>query len=79
MKQESMKDYSYQAWLADWQNQNQQARSLGLVEQDWREHTAQTHNKTARKTTQQHYSATRETCNKREKIPRISKQKLKVK
>ncbi len=33
---------------------NQQAGSLRLVEQDWREHTVQTHNKTARKTTQQH-------------------------
>ncbi len=35
--------------------------SLRLVEQDWREHTAQTHNKTACKTPQQHYSATQET------------------
>ncbi len=45
-------------WQIAWGNQ--QAGSLRLVEQDWREHTAQTHNKTARKTTQ-------ETCNKREK------------
>ncbi len=39
-------------WQTAWGNQ--QAGSLRLVEQDWREHTAQTHNKTARKTTQQH-------------------------
>ncbi len=37
-------------WQTAWGNQ--QAGSLRLVEQDWREHTVQTHNKTARKTTQ---------------------------
>ncbi len=61
----SMKDYPHQALLADCLGE--QAGSLRLVEQDWREHTAQTHNKTACKTTQQHYSATQETCNKKGK------------
>ncbi len=69
-----MKDSPLQAWLADCLEESTDRESQ--VEQDWREHTAQTH-MTARKTTQQHYSATQETCNKREKIKSKTKTKRK--